>query len=232
MTSGNWSSGSPSGSKSSLVVSRTAAGPSSSSARRGAGKRSSPTPCAAAASPAARTPRLHGTARLAAEILQAFRDAVPVPRVGGRVSAAEKFLGPAVVPRLSGTGEVTIRPADPAPPPARIAGQPRLEEFLGPLGQADFEAVRLEAHPLIRFHAVASGQRQPLVLGTRLYVHQVMSTFVRPAATCHPPGRNVYVAGDLAGHQDRRLRGAAQVRERREHDEPDVSASAVLSPFR
>jgi uncharacterized protein (DUF433 family) len=38
------------------------------------------------------------------------------------------------------------------------------------------EAVRLERHPLIRFHAGASGRRQPLVVGTRLYVHQVMST--------------------------------------------------------
>lgn len=38
------------------------------------------------------------------------------------------------------------------------------------------EAVRLERHPLIRFHQGASGRRQPLVIGTRLYVHQVMST--------------------------------------------------------
>ena len=38
------------------------------------------------------------------------------------------------------------------------------------------EAVRFERHPLIRFHEGASGRRQPLVVGTRLYVHQVMST--------------------------------------------------------
>lgn len=38
------------------------------------------------------------------------------------------------------------------------------------------EAVRLERHPLIRFHQGARGRRQPLVVGTRLYVHQVMST--------------------------------------------------------
>src|SRR5688572_33347421 len=38
------------------------------------------------------------------------------------------------------------------------------------------EAVRLERHPLIRFHQGAAGRRQPLVVGTRLYVHQVMST--------------------------------------------------------
>jgi uncharacterized protein (DUF433 family) len=38
------------------------------------------------------------------------------------------------------------------------------------------EAVRLERHPLIRFRRGAAGRRQPLVVGTRLYVHQVMST--------------------------------------------------------
>ena len=38
------------------------------------------------------------------------------------------------------------------------------------------EAVRLENHPLIRFHQGASRRRQPLLVGTRLYVHQVMAT--------------------------------------------------------
>jgi uncharacterized protein (DUF433 family) len=38
------------------------------------------------------------------------------------------------------------------------------------------EAVRVERHPLIRFHQGAAGRRQPLVVGTRLYVHQVIST--------------------------------------------------------
>jgi uncharacterized protein (DUF433 family) len=38
------------------------------------------------------------------------------------------------------------------------------------------EAVRLERHPLIRFRRGAAGRRQPLVVSTRLYVHQVMST--------------------------------------------------------
>src|SRR3984893_12305374 len=38
------------------------------------------------------------------------------------------------------------------------------------------EAVRLERHPLIRFHQGAAGRRQPLIVGTRLYIHQVMST--------------------------------------------------------
>lgn len=38
------------------------------------------------------------------------------------------------------------------------------------------EAVRLERHPLIRFHQGPAGRRQPLVVGTRLYVHQITST--------------------------------------------------------
>jgi uncharacterized protein (DUF433 family) len=38
------------------------------------------------------------------------------------------------------------------------------------------EALRLERHPLIRFHEGPAGRRQPLLVGTRLYVHQVVST--------------------------------------------------------
>jgi uncharacterized protein (DUF433 family) len=38
------------------------------------------------------------------------------------------------------------------------------------------ESVRTERHPLIRFQAGAAGRRQPLVVGTRLYVHHVVST--------------------------------------------------------
>lgn len=38
------------------------------------------------------------------------------------------------------------------------------------------EAVRTERHPLIRFSPGVSGRRRPLVVGTRLYVHQVMAT--------------------------------------------------------
>lgn len=38
------------------------------------------------------------------------------------------------------------------------------------------EAVRVERHPLIRFHPRAGGRRQPLVVGTRLSVHQVIAT--------------------------------------------------------
>lgn len=38
------------------------------------------------------------------------------------------------------------------------------------------EGVRTENHPLIRFRAGASGRRRPALVGTRLYVHDVIST--------------------------------------------------------
>lgn len=38
------------------------------------------------------------------------------------------------------------------------------------------EAVRTDAHPLIRFRMGASGQRRPALVGTRLYVHDVIAT--------------------------------------------------------
>ena len=38
------------------------------------------------------------------------------------------------------------------------------------------EAIRNETHPLIRFRSGAMGRRQPILAGTRLYVHQVIAT--------------------------------------------------------
>src|SRR5579872_7375943 len=38
------------------------------------------------------------------------------------------------------------------------------------------EALRVEAHPLIRFHEGAAERRQPLLVGTRLYVYQIVAT--------------------------------------------------------
>lgn len=38
------------------------------------------------------------------------------------------------------------------------------------------EAIRTETHPLIRFQSGAAGRRKPLLIGTRLYVHQVITT--------------------------------------------------------
>lgn len=55
---------------------------------------------------------------------------------------------------------------------ARATGASRnslVEQLLG-------EAVRTARHPLIRFHTGAAGRRRPLLVGTRLYVHQVVAT--------------------------------------------------------
>jgi uncharacterized protein (DUF433 family) len=38
------------------------------------------------------------------------------------------------------------------------------------------EALRVERHPLVRFHQGAAGRRQPLLSGSRLYVHQTIAT--------------------------------------------------------
>lgn len=38
------------------------------------------------------------------------------------------------------------------------------------------EAIRTEDHPLIRFRPGASGRRRPALVGTRLYVHDVIAT--------------------------------------------------------
>lgn len=88
------------------------------------------------------------------------------------------------------------------------------------------EALRLERHPLVRFHAGASGRRQPLVVGTRLYVHQVLSTL-------RTSGGDVDAAAEYLGVAPRLVRAAvgyyaefsgevdqdAEVAERLERDE-------------
>jgi hypothetical protein len=38
------------------------------------------------------------------------------------------------------------------------------------------EGLHIERHPLIRFQTGAAGRRQPMLIGTRLYVHQVIAT--------------------------------------------------------
>ena len=63
------------------------------------------------------------------------------------------------------------------------------------------EALRLERHPLIRFHAGVAGYRQPLVVGTRLYVYQVMST-VRASAG------DLVAASEYLGMDSRLVRAA------------------------
>jgi uncharacterized protein (DUF433 family) len=55
---------------------------------------------------------------------------------------------------------------------ARIGGGSRnalADRLLG-------EALRSEAHPLVRFHTGAAGRRQPMLVGTRLYIHQIIAT--------------------------------------------------------
>jgi uncharacterized protein (DUF433 family) len=63
------------------------------------------------------------------------------------------------------------------------------------------EGVRLERHPLIRFHRGAAGRRQPLVAGTRLYVHQIMSTL-------RASGRDIEDAAAYLGIVPRLVRAA------------------------
>jgi uncharacterized protein (DUF433 family) len=65
------------------------------------------------------------------------------------------------------------------------------------------EALRLERHPLIRFHDGAGGRRRPLVVGTRLYVHQVMSTI----RTSHG---DVAEAAEYLGISPRLVRAAVE----------------------
>lgn len=55
---------------------------------------------------------------------------------------------------------------------ARVTGESRnalADRLLG-------EAIRTETHPLIRYQTGAAGRRRPLLVGTRLYVHQVIET--------------------------------------------------------
>lgn len=63
------------------------------------------------------------------------------------------------------------------------------------------EGIRTEAHPLIRFHAGAAGRRLPLLVGTRLYVHQVI-------ATLRASGGEVEETADYLGIQPQQVQAA------------------------
>jgi uncharacterized protein (DUF433 family) len=76
---------------------------------------------------------------------------------------------PASVQRSFRLSKRTVELLDAAAAGSRESRNALADRLLG-------EAVRVERHPLIRFHQGASGRRQPLVVGTRLYVHQVLST--------------------------------------------------------
>lgn len=62
------------------------------------------------------------------------------------------------------------------------------------------EAIRTETHPLIRFQPGATGRR-PLLVGTRLYVHQVI-------ATLRGSGGDVDETADYLGVQPAQVRAA------------------------
>lgn len=59
----------------------------------------------------------------------------------------------------------------------------------------------MERHPLVRFQRGAAGRRQPLVVGTRLYVHQVM-------ATLRAAGNDIVEAAAYLGIPPRLVRAA------------------------
>jgi uncharacterized protein (DUF433 family) len=63
------------------------------------------------------------------------------------------------------------------------------------------EALRTETHPLIRFQAAAAGRRRPMLIGTRLYVHQVI-------ATLRASERDVDAAADYLGIRSQQVRAA------------------------
>lgn len=65
------------------------------------------------------------------------------------------------------------------------------------------EAVRVERHPLIRFRPGATGRHQPLLVGTRLYVHQLM-------ATLRANDGDIASTADYLGLDPRRVRAALE----------------------
>jgi len=93
------------------------------------------------------------------------------------------------------------------------------------------EALRVERHPLVRFHQGAGGRRQPLLVGTRLYVHQVVQTVkasngsVEDAASYFSvPARLVRAALDYYGDFADEVDADAEAARRAEDDERGRSA--------
>ena len=88
------------------------------------------------------------------------------------------------------------------------------------------EALRLERHPLVRFQQGAGGRRQPLLVGTRLYVHQVMGTVkanhgsvVDAASYLGVPARLIRAALDYYGEFSDEIDADAEAARRAEDDE-------------
>jgi uncharacterized protein (DUF433 family) len=76
---------------------------------------------------------------------------------------------PALVQRSFRLSPRTLKLLDAMARAAGVSRNALADRLLG-------EAIRTETHQLIRFHTGAAGRRQPRLVGTRLYVHQVMST--------------------------------------------------------
>ena len=85
------------------------------------------------------------------------------------------------------------------------------------------EAVRTENHPLIRFRAGGSGQRRPALVGTRLYVHDIVSTLRGEQGS-------VDATAEYLGVDEASVRAAiAYYADFRDEVEDDVEAAAVLA---
>jgi len=107
---------------------------------------------------------------------------------------------------------------------AEMAGESRnalADRLLG-------EALRVERHPLIRFHQGAAGRRRPVVTGTRLAVDQVVATLRgsdgdvdEAAAYLEISARQVKAALDYYADFPDEIEGDAAVAERIEAAERD-----------
>jgi uncharacterized protein (DUF433 family) len=85
------------------------------------------------------------------------------------------------------------------------------------------EAVRTDDHPLIRFRAGASGRRRPALVGTRLYVHDVIDTL-------HGEEGSVEAAADYLGVDAQLVRAAlAYYADLTDEVDADREAAAALA---
>jgi uncharacterized protein (DUF433 family) len=85
------------------------------------------------------------------------------------------------------------RPTDPAPETS--------DRCSGPAEQLIDEGMRMERHPLVHFRTGGSGLRRPALVGTRLYVWQVIETV-------RAEGCDVAAAAEYFGLPERSVRAA------------------------
>src|SRR5438874_3964413 len=94
--------------------------------------------------------RLFVSSLLFAQVRQPFGDIRAVPDISDREPLSQKLLGPVQVSRFRAGELVAIRPADPAPSPARIDVQPAAIERLRFLPRAQFViGLRQSATPVL-----------------------------------------------------------------------------------